>query len=179
MDPLPLPDPPLADEAIELGTWSDADVDAIVAACNDPEIAHYTFLPVPYERRHAVDFVANQDRRRERGEAIDLAIRDRADGTLLGAVGLRAFRAERRSVEVGYWIAPAARGREAAPRAVRLITPWALEHLALARVDLPLDFRNRGSRRVAEKAGFALTSERRRLHAKGREWVMDVYAFVP
>jgi RimJ/RimL family protein N-acetyltransferase len=134
---------------------------------------------VPYERRHAVDFVTNQEQRRQRGEAIDLAIRDRADGALLGAVGMRAFREDRRSVEVGYWVAPHARGRGAAARAVRLITPWALEHLPLARVDLPLDLHNQGSRRVAEKAGFRLTKERRRLHAKGREWLMDVYAYVP
>jgi RimJ/RimL family protein N-acetyltransferase len=179
VDCLPLPDPPLADDEIVLAPFTEGDVDLIVECCNDPQIARFTFLPVPYERRHAVDFITRQDRRRELGEAIDLAIRDRADDQLLGAVGLRAFREDRRSVEVGYWVAPAARGREAAPRAVQLITPWALANLSLARVDLPLDFRNRGSRRVAEKAGFQLTSERRRLHAKGREWLMDVYSFAP
>ena len=179
MDSLPLPDPPLADDEVELVPYTEADADLIVEYCNDQQIAHYTFLPVPYRRRHALDFIANQDRRRERGEAIDLAIRDRADRALLGAVGLRAFREDRRSVEVGYWIAPPARGRDAAARAVRLITPWALANLPLARVDIPLDFHNHGSRRVAEKAGFRLTSERRRLHAKGREWLMDVYAFGP
>ena len=179
MDPLPLPEPPLADEEIELSPFTELDVDAIVEYCNDPGIARYTFLPVPYERRHAVDFTSRQDVRRERGEALDLAIRDRADSSLVGAVGLRAFREDRSSVEVGYWIAPPARGRGLAARAVRLITPWALANLALARVDLPLDNGNHGSRRVAEKAGFSLTAERRRLQAKGRNWVMDVYAFVP
>ena len=179
MDALPLPDPPLADDEVELGPYTEADLDLVVDYCNDPQIAHFTFLPTPYERRHALDFISNQGRRRERGEAIDLAIRGRADRALLGAVGLRAFREDRRSVEVGYWVAPPARGREAAPRAVRLITPWALANLDLARVDLPLDVRNDGSRRVAEKAGFHQTSERRRLHAKGREWIMDVYSFAP
>jgi RimJ/RimL family protein N-acetyltransferase len=62
---------------------------------------------------------------------------------------------------------------------VKLITDWALANLPLKRVDLPLDTRNRASRRVAEKAGFSLTSEHRRLHAKNRDWLMDVYAFVP
>lgn len=179
VDPLPLPEPPLADDEILLAPFAEHDVDPIVEHCNDPGIAHFTFLPVPYERHHAVDFYLNQDERRERGEALDLSIRDRAGDALLGAVGLRAFREERASVEVGYWIAPPARGRGLATRAVRLITPWALANLPLARVDLPLDSRNHGSRRVAEKAGFALTAERRRLHAKGRDWTMDVYAFVP
>ncbi len=179
MDPLPLPDPPLADEEIVLTPFSELDLGPLVDYCNDPEIARFTFLPVPYERRHALDFFTNQDARRERGEAIDLSIRDREDLALLGAVGLRAFREERASVEVGYWVAPPARGRGLAPRAVRLMTAWALANLPLSRVDLPLDARNAASRRVAEKAGFSLTSERRRLHAKDRDWQMDVYAFVP
>jgi RimJ/RimL family protein N-acetyltransferase len=179
VDPIPLPDPHLADDVVVLVPWSEDDVDAIVEYCNDPAISEYTFLPVPYERKHALAFLRGQDDRRERGEAIDLAIRDREDGDLLGAVGMRAFREERRSVEVGYWVAPKARGRGAAPRAVRLMTDWALANLPLRRIDLPLDHRNEGSRRVAEKAGFRLTSERRRLHAKGRDWLMDVYAFSP
>ena len=179
MDPLPLPEPPLADEEIVIAPFTELDLGMIVEYCNDPEIARFTFLPVPYEREHAVDFTSHQDERRERGEALDLAIRGRGDDGLLGAVGLRAFREDRRSVEVGYWVAPPARGKGLAPRAVRLVTGWALANLPLARVDLPLDHRNDASRRVAEKAGFALTGERRRLHAKGRDWLMDVYAFVP
>lgn len=179
MRPIPLPDPELADEEIVLAPFAEADVDAIVEHCNDEAIARFTFLPVPYERAHALDFHANQDARRERGEAIDLSIRGRDRRELIGAVGLRAFREDRRSVEVGYWVAPPARGRGAAPRAVRLITDWALANLPLERVDLPLDHRNDASRRVAEKAGFEPTSERRRLHAKGREWLMDVYVCAP
>lgn len=178
MDPLPLPDPPLADDEIVLSPFTEADVDRIVESCNDPGIARFTFLPVPYERRHAVDFYSRQDERRDRGEALDLAIRDRTDDSVLGAVGLRAFREDRRSVEVGYWVAPDSRGRGVAPRAVRLLAGWALAELPLARVDLPLDHGNAASRRVAEKAGFELTAERRRLHAKGRRWLMDVYALV-
>jgi RimJ/RimL family protein N-acetyltransferase len=177
--PIPLPDPPLADDVVELVPWAEADVDAIVEHCNDPAIAEFTFLPIPYERKHALAFLRGQDDRRERGEAIDLAIRDRDSGELLGAVGMRAFREDRASVEVGYWVAPAARGKGAAPRAVRLMTDWALANLPLRRIDLPLDHRNEGSRRVAEKSGFKPTGERRRLHAKGRDWLMDVYAYRP
>ena len=61
------------------------------------------------------------------------------------------------------------------PRAVRLLGEWARAALPLRRLDLPLDVENDSSRRVAEKAGYALTTRRRRLRAKGREWRMDVY----
>jgi RimJ/RimL family protein N-acetyltransferase len=176
---LPLPEPPLTDDEIVLTRFGKADLGPLLEYCNDPEIARFTFLPVPYERHHALAFVGNQDDRREHGEALDLSIREGDGLELLGAVGLRAFNEERASTEVGYWVAPPARGTGVAPRAVRLITAWALENLPLRRIDLPLDAGNAASRRVAEKAGFSLTAERRRLHAKGREWLMDVYAYVP
>jgi hypothetical protein len=48
MPPLPLPDPELADDAIRLRAPSAADVPAITEACQDPDIQHFTFVPVPY-----------------------------------------------------------------------------------------------------------------------------------
>jgi len=151
-------------------------VPELVEICNDPRIAQFTFIPAPYEIRHAQDFVATQEERRRSLEALDLAIRDAGDGTLIGSIGLRAFDWERGSSEIGYWVTPGARGRGVAPRAVELFGGWALEALPVSRLELPLDEANDSSRRVAEKAGYALTGKHRRLLAKGREWRMDVYA---
>jgi RimJ/RimL family protein N-acetyltransferase len=175
VDPLPLPDPPLADEEIALTQFTESDIGEIVESCNDPAIAHFTFMPVPYERHHAVDFITGLERRRRACRALDFAIRATGDDRLLGATGMRAFDWERGTGEIGYWMAPDERGRGYAPRAVRLLSDWALENLPLERLLLPLDHENDGSRRVAEKSGFVRTPERRRLHAKGREWQMDVY----
>lgn len=172
---LPLPDPPLGDEAVSLGPFEDAEVDGLVELCNDPAIARFTFIPSPYERRHAVDFVAGQRQRRMNGQAIDLAVRSRESGALAGAVGLRNFGAGRSSCEVGYWVSPDARGAGVAPRAVALICEWAFATLAVGRIVLPADAENEASRRVAEKAGFLLTAERREAVAKGRHWRMVVY----
>ena len=49
MPPLPLPDPELADDAIRLRAPIAADVPAITAACQDPDIQRFTFVPVPYQ----------------------------------------------------------------------------------------------------------------------------------
>lgn len=176
MDPIPLPDPPLSDEVITLGQFADSDLDALVAACNDPAIARYTFIPAPYSRTDAELFVSGQAERRLAGEALDLAIRARPGGALLGAAGLRIFRPRRASCEIGYWVAPDVRGRGIAPRAVGLLAGWALRTLRLERIELTPDVDNRASHRVAEKAGFALTSERRETFAKGRRWEFLVYA---
>ena len=48
-----------------------------------------------------------------------------ADGRLLGAVGL-IDRHDAARAEVGYWVAPWARGRGVAGRALALISRWAL-----------------------------------------------------
>ena len=171
-----MPDPPLADGMLALGSFEDADIAALLESCNDPEIARYTFLPVPYLRGHAEEFIAGQAERRIAGEAIDLAVRSPRGGELLGATGLRVFRSDRASCEIGYWVAPAARDRGIAPRAVGLLARWALRSLPVGLIELTPDVENQASHRVAEKAGFALTGERRETFAKGRRWRFLVYA---
>jgi RimJ/RimL family protein N-acetyltransferase len=59
-----------------------------------------------------------------------------------------------REGEIGYMVAPAARGRGASARAVRLLTRWGFEELALERLELRIDVTNRASERVAERAGY-------------------------
>jgi len=69
-------------------------------------------------------------------------------------VGLLGFDWDERRCEIGYWLAPWARGRGAATRAVALLAPWALRELGLARVALHTTPDNEPSQRVAERAGF-------------------------
>mgnify|MGYP000200347570 CR=1 FL=1 len=176
MEAIPLPDPELADDAVVLGPFAEADIDQLAEICVDPEIARYTFIPTPYLRHHAVDFVRNQERRRRTWESIDLAIRDRDSGALLGSTGMRVFDLRRGSCEIGYWVAPQARGQGVAPRAVQLLSGWAIGTLPVTMVELTADEPNAASRRVAEKAGFKPTSEVRERHAKGRAWRLVVYS---
>jgi RimJ/RimL family protein N-acetyltransferase len=84
---------------------------------------------------------------------VHLVSADARSDTLLGVVGLMLDRT-RRSGEVGYWVAPDARGREVARRGVRLMVQWAIPALALERVQLMADVRNLASQRVAEVCGF-------------------------
>ena len=50
--------PPLEDELVHLRPWIDADVPAIVAACNDPEIVRWTTVPTPYSPEDARAWLA-------------------------------------------------------------------------------------------------------------------------
>lgn len=148
------PEPDLSDEAVLLRPWRTADVPALTAACQDPEIPRWTVVPSPYSERDAAQFVAAGPGALAAGRALDLAIVAAGGGDLLGAVGLTEFAWEQRRAEIGYWVAREARGRGVAARAVRLLSDWALRELGIERVELMANPANAGSQRVAERAGF-------------------------
>jgi RimJ/RimL family protein N-acetyltransferase len=153
MRPVPLPEPPLSDGAIALRAKRDADLPAIVAACQDPAIPRYTLVPFPYGAEQAQAFLAMQERRRADGSELTLAIVEAPDGDLLGSIAAR-FDWQHRRAALGYWVAAPARGRGVAPCAADLLSVWLLGSLGLARVEIRTHPDNAASQRVAEKAGL-------------------------
>ena len=135
----------LEDDAIRLRAFTEDDVPAIVAACQDPEIPRWTRVPAPYTEADARSFVAAPPDQA-------FAIVDRVSGELAGAIGAHPDGDGR--VEIGYWVVREARGRGVATRALRLLARWAVEELAAARMQLYTDPENTASQRVAERAGF-------------------------
>ena len=126
MDGTPLartpPDPPLADEAIVLRLPREADAPAIAEACADPEIGRWLPVPVPYTLADARAYLRTVADGWQSGVDCIFAIEERAGGALAGLIDLHRGAAPGRA-RVGYWLAPAARGRGLATRAVRLVAP--------------------------------------------------------
>jgi len=83
----------LEDDAILLREFTEEDVPAIVAACQDPEIARWTRVPSPYTEADAREFLKDPPDRA-------FAVVDRSSGELLGAIGARPEEDGR--VEIGY-----------------------------------------------------------------------------
>lgn len=138
---------------VELRPPSEKDVEAIVRACADPLIVRFIpLIPVPYTRDDALAFLQTAARSWEQGGA-DFAIADPATGDWLGNIGLKPPH-PRGAVEVGYLVAPWARGRGVASTALRALTEWAFAH-GVPRVELVADVENVASQRVAYAAGFA------------------------
>jgi RimJ/RimL family protein N-acetyltransferase len=144
----------LSDGRIGLRLHTDADVPAIVAACQDPDIPRWTRVPDQYGEPEARAWLAREAEGRARGEALGLVIVDPGDKGLLGSIGARIESADGRC-ELGYWTARGARGRGVATRAVRLLSGWAFEALGVGRVQILVEPDNTASRRVAERAGFS------------------------
>jgi RimJ/RimL family protein N-acetyltransferase len=94
-------------------------------------------------------------------------VSDAATGTLLGSVALYEVDPVQRDAEMAYWIAPHARGRGIAVRAVEAVLGWGFTDLELRRVQLYHAVENTASGRVAEKAGFTCEGRLRSSHRYG------------
>jgi RimJ/RimL family protein N-acetyltransferase len=150
------PNPPLSDGVVTLRTWGkEGDVQAITAACNDPAIAEFLdLIPSPYTEDDARVYLELCREGWADGTLTNFAITDAASGEAVGSIGVRWLEPDQGVAEVGYWVAPGARGRGACTRAVRLVSRWVIEEHRIERLQLRADERNPASRRVAEKAGF-------------------------
>ncbi|MBE3079670.1 GNAT family N-acetyltransferase [Clavibacter michiganensis] len=144
------------------------DVDAITAACQDPAIQRYVPVPVPYAREDAVSYVTEFC-------ALGWASGDRLTwavlegGQLVGTVGLHAIADA--AAEIGYWLAPGARGRGIMREAAAAVVDHGFDAsagLGLARIGWRAYAGNTGSAGVARALGFRFEGVAR-LGAMGRD----------
>ena len=159
----------LTDGVLLLEPPVDADVPEIIFACQDPETAAWTTVPDPYRKEHAEGFVGRTvPTGWDEGTSATWVIRELAsEHRVAGMIGLDAISAG--SGEVGYWVAPWARGRGVISRAVALVVDHAFapEGLALDRVSWAAYVGNWPSRRVAWRAGCRVEGTVRK-HLVGR-----------
>jgi RimJ/RimL family protein N-acetyltransferase len=139
----------LRDGELVLRDWMEADVPALVAACNDPEIHRWIpVIPSPYTEQDALAFVRGEVR-----PEIDYSLAIARDGLVIGAIGMGVNANDYRA-RIGYWVSADARGHGVCTRALRLLSRFGHEDLGLQRLELITDPDNVASQRVAEKVGF-------------------------
>lgn len=145
-----LPDPALSDDAVQLRQWADEDAPEIMRCCSDPLVPRYIpIIPMPYSLSDAEQFI---DRSRTPSDELNLAVAGHS-GELFGAIGV-AIQSDPGIAEIGYWLAPEARGRGLATRALRLLSAWTLRETDIARLQLQTAVENLPSQAVATRAGF-------------------------
>ena len=159
--PLRRPAAVLTDDVVMLDEPGDTDVDAIVACCDDREVARWLPLPSPYTAADARSFLASAQEAGESGDSLAFAIRDVTDGAYLGTIGLHFARCRAGEAEIGYIVGPRTRGKGVARRAVRLLADWALRTYGCRRVELLVQPGNVASCGAAEGAGAAFEGIRR------------------
>jgi RimJ/RimL family protein N-acetyltransferase len=143
----------LTTERLRLRPLADSDLDTIVVAGSDPLTQMWLPLPRPYAREHAEGFVHRiAPAAQESGRGLIRAIE--FEGDLAGAIDFKGTDWSDRVTEIGYWAAPAHRGRGVMTEAVVAMARYALTEAALERVVLRMATGTTASAHVAEKAGF-------------------------
>jgi RimJ/RimL family protein N-acetyltransferase len=154
----------MQDGVVRLEPLGAAHLEGLAELGPDPDVQRFTHVPSPWEDGFERTWVQryNQDN----GGRPAFAIVDDSSGEFLGMAALVRLDRAAREGEIGYIVAPAARGRGVAVRALQLLTDWAFGELALERVELRIDVENEASLRVAERAGFTREGVLRSLHFK-------------
>jgi RimJ/RimL family protein N-acetyltransferase len=137
---------------------------AVRALLGDPDVLRFTRLPEPPppdspRRGSGSTSAARRDGTREGFAVVD-------DGEFLGLALAPRIEREARTAELGYIVAPGARGRGVATMALRLLTGWAFEELGALRLELLIGVENPASKRVAERNSYRLEGVLRSLHFK-------------
>lgn len=131
------------------------DAAEVALACRDELTQRWLPLPSPYTDADAVAWCTEiAPRFRTSGEGIEWAAVRRLDGGLIGSFGLKRTDWRGRTSEIGYWVAPWARGEGLAVEAVQAVARWLLLEQGFERLALRAASDNVASQRVAEKAGF-------------------------
>ena len=142
----------LAIDEFVLRPWRRADAPALLAACQDPEIARWVTIPQPYLGADADAFIESAIAMWQDGTGAPFAIVDAATDQLLGAA--TRFGPDGHQATFGLWLVPQARGRGIGTRTIRSLAEWTFATTAAFRLDVFIMVGNDASGRMVERAGF-------------------------
>ncbi|MDX6513480.1 MAG: hypothetical protein QOE36_2984 [Gaiellaceae bacterium] len=133
---------------------SEADLEALGALVEDPDVMRFSRIPDPPPPEFPAWWFARYEEGRRDGTREAFAIVDGEDGSFLGIALAPHIERESGTVELGYMVAPAARGRGVATEALRQLTEWSLDELKAERLELLISVPNEASKRVAARCGY-------------------------
>lgn len=125
----------------------------VQALMGDPEVLRWTRIPEPTPPDFAETWFGRYEQGRRDGTQDAFAAVDE-EGEFLGLALVPPIEREAQTAELGYIVAPSARGRGVATEALRLLTHWAFEELDMLRLELLIGSANEPSKRVAERNGY-------------------------
>ena len=154
------------------------DVDAILPAFTDPELREAGNLPA-FGRQELVASLRELPSLARAGRLLALAAVDAQTGEVVGGGTLHHLDAERRIVEIGYFVLPHARGRGVATTIARLLAEHAFS-LGIERVAAYVNVGNTASERVVDRAGFTREGVVRSMpKPDGRRVDKTLYSLLP
>ena len=153
--------------AIGLERLGAAHVDALASLVSDADVLRFTRVPDPPPPGFVEAWYGSYEEGRRQGTREVFAIVEHANGRFLGVAAAPTIDRTTRTAELGYVVAPEARGRGVATEALRLLTEWAFAELGMERLELLISVENEGSKRVAARCGYVREGVLRSRHFKG------------
>jgi RimJ/RimL family protein N-acetyltransferase len=150
---------------VRLVQFSERHLSAFEAMLVDPDVKRFTRLPVPTPPGFPRTWLERYEQGRRDGTSEAFAIVGDADG-FLGCGMAFGIEADEGKAELGYIVAPAARGRGVAVAMLAELTRWAFAELEALRITLIIDVENAPSSRVAERCGYVREGVMRSTHLK-------------
>jgi RimJ/RimL family protein N-acetyltransferase len=160
------PNPPLADDTIRLEPLAQAHAADFVELIKDSDVKRFTLVPSGADGGFVRDWLGRYEVGWLDSSRAGFCIRGADDGEFYGFAAIVHLDLDAREGEIGYMVAPAARGRGASARAVELLTRWGFDEIGLERLELRIGVTNTGSERVAERAGYRRDGVLRNVHFK-------------
>jgi RimJ/RimL family protein N-acetyltransferase len=144
-------------------------VPALAAFGLDEDNVRFGGAPPGSREIEAVDYLRAMERMRVDGRGLTFAVADATSDAVLGGCDLRMPTPG--VGEVGYLLAPAARGRGVMTRALRLVVGWAFAELGLARVQAYASPENGASLALLGRLGFTREGVLRSYRGPGEDRV--------
>jgi RimJ/RimL family protein N-acetyltransferase len=127
----------------------------LAATCDDPRTHRFLMrLVSPYTVEDAREYIAGPAVDAWRDGRAQWAIADAATDRYLGSIGVPRTQPSFDTAEIGFLVAPWARGRGVAPRAAAAVADFLFQH-GIRRAELHIMPENVPSQRAALRAGFA------------------------
>ena len=170
----------LADDLIRLEPLGEQHLGGLAELGQDPLVARNTRVPEPWPDGFERTWLELYEQGHRDGTRDGYAVVDAETGDFLGIAGVVDIEPDANQGEIGYALAPDARGLGIATRALELVTRYALGELGLERVELQIATDNDASIRVAEKCGYRREGVLRSLYIKpGRRGDFVIYSKLP
>ena len=138
-----------------LRTWRAEDAEAFYQLNQDPHVQEY--LPFPWSRERATQFVADMNERFAQHRYTSWAVEEKASGEFIGFVGFQAVIAPfpcAPAIEIGWRLAYPYWGRGYATEAAKACLEYGSTVLGLREIVSFTTVPNMRSRRVMEKIGM-------------------------
>jgi RimJ/RimL family protein N-acetyltransferase len=152
-------------DAIRFEPLSTRHLEAVVELVHDPEVRRFTRFPDPPDPGFPARWIARYDAGRADGTLEAVAAVDAHD-LFLGVGLVPRIDHDAQEVELGYVVAPEARGRGVARALLTEMTRWSFDEGCALRAELVIDVANVPSQHVAAACGYQLEGVMRSLHVK-------------